>query len=189
MNPFKPWWQLNGFTRVRGVDRFWRKVRIIADPTSCWPWLNGRTGSGYGEIHWHGKMLRAHRLAYELVNGPIPPGQLVRHACDNPLCCRPSHLIAGTHADNMADKAARGRGRHNVLNLDQVAAIRASTARVRDLCALYNVVPTTIYYIRRGKTYRADPSDRPDTSDNPPYHHTSPSPVAAAQERGSGGEA
>lgn len=172
MNPFAPWWQLNGLTRTRGADHFWRKVRIIADATSCWPWLNGRTGTGYGAIIWHGRQHYAHRLAYELVNGPIPPGQLVRHACDNPLCCRPSHLLLGWHADNQADMAQRGRGRNHVLTPDQVAAIRTSTARTVDLAGAYNVTPTAIAKIRRGAIHRHDPSDLPDTFDNHAYHHT-----------------
>ena len=47
MNPFRRWFQLNGFGRVSGVDRFWRKVAKTTDPAACWPWANGRCGCGY----------------------------------------------------------------------------------------------------------------------------------------------
>ncbi|MDP9474817.1 MAG: HNH endonuclease [Actinomycetota bacterium] len=46
---------------------------------------------------------------YEVTFGVIPPGQVVRHRCDNPPCCRPEHLQLGTHSDNSRDAVDRGR--------------------------------------------------------------------------------
>lgn len=75
-------------------------------PDACWPWQGPRFRAGYGRSGHHGY---AHRAAYENAHGPIPPGMVVRHRCDNPPCCNPAHLVLGTHAENMADMVARGR--------------------------------------------------------------------------------
>jgi hypothetical protein len=80
------------------------------DPSKCWPWtgvLGGRDGRGYISINNVKKA--AHRVVYELFNGPIPEGQVIRHECDNPRCCNPEHLVVGTRTDNELDKYKRGR--------------------------------------------------------------------------------
>lgn len=51
-----------------------------------------------------------HRLAYYLAHGPIPDGTIIRHSCDNPPCCEWQHLLAGTHADNVRDRAEYREG-------------------------------------------------------------------------------
>lgn len=71
----------------------------------CMEWEGSRRPDGYGRV---GNKL-AHRLVYMELNGPIPPEVKVRHTCDNPPCYEPTHLIAGTQAENMADMLARGR--------------------------------------------------------------------------------
>lgn len=83
-------------------------------------------------------MSKAHRVGWELVNGPIPTSMLVCHTCDNPPCCSPAHWFLGTNFDNMQDRNAKGRttkgrtvhhgegsGRSAKLSLEQVRAIRA----------------------------------------------------------------
>ena len=102
-----------GYPRGSLEQRFWRHTRQVDN--ACWLWLGSVDGFGYGmlarPIGCNGsKMLRAHRVSYELFKGPIPVGKLVLHTCDNPTCVAPSHLFLGTIQDNMDDRERKGRG-------------------------------------------------------------------------------
>jgi hypothetical protein len=87
-------------------DLFWRRVDV-GDPDACWPWSGGRDSMGYASTSLNDHTIRAHRLAYLIAYEDLPP--LLRHTCDNPMCCNPEHVIEGTQADNIADKVARNR--------------------------------------------------------------------------------
>jgi len=101
--------------------RFFEKVRVpSADPNVCWEWMAAMDRDGYGRINAGGRdegELRAHRIAWEIANGPIPASIIVCHKCDNPSCVRPSHLYVGTIADNQRDMAARRRGNRSGVGL------------------------------------------------------------------------
>jgi hypothetical protein len=106
------------------------------------------------------------RLVWELEhNVVVPDGLVVRHTCDNPLCCRPDHLLVGTQADNVHDREERVRGvrvhgeaHHKaVLNEDLVRAIRrlvAAGAKRSELRSLLGVSYRTIHDVVRGRTWR-----------------------------------
>lgn len=102
-------------------------LRAKKTPRGCWEWTAARTAAGYGVIRKGPRNQYAHRLAYELMNGPIADGLCVCHRCDNPPCINPKHLFLGTKEDNSRDMAAKGRsgGRPSKLTPDQVREIRA----------------------------------------------------------------
>ena len=86
---------------------------------------------GYGNFKAGDRFVRAHRYAYELVQGPIPEGYEVCHQCDTPLCVNPKHLFIATHSDNMRDCIKKRRHqhgerhRHAKLNEQAVRTIRS----------------------------------------------------------------
>lgn len=89
------------------AERFWRLVR---KSEGCWLWVGKIEASGYGRIWIEGlKQEGAHRVSWELHNGPITDGLFVLHRCDVKTCVNPEHLFLGTQLDNMRDRLAKGK--------------------------------------------------------------------------------
>jgi len=91
-------------------NMFWSRVAITEDIDLCWEWTGARSSSGYGNLTYYGKYLKANRVAFELFNKcEIPFGLFVLHTCDNPSCCNPKHLFLGTQMDNIKDMISKKR--------------------------------------------------------------------------------
>jgi hypothetical protein len=90
-------------------------AKLVPMPNGCIEFTGNRYRTGYGKLRVGPKgagVARAHRLAWEINNGPIPEGLFVLHHCDNRICCNPEHLYVGTKADNMRDMSVRRRSRN-----------------------------------------------------------------------------
>jgi len=91
------------------ADRFWARVSRIEGADDCALFLrrDADLSNGYGSFWLNGAKVGAHRVAWELCHGPIPPGMHVLHHCDVRPCV--AHLFLGDDAANMADRHAKGR--------------------------------------------------------------------------------
>lgn len=97
----------------KDVARFWTKVQR---GEGCWEFTGKRTVHAplpRGHFSVGRKLYLASRVAWVIVNGPIPDGLFVLHHCDNGVCCNPAHLFLGTRSDNSLDMVAKGRGHKN----------------------------------------------------------------------------
>lgn len=135
--------------------QFWKFAEIRSDGV-CWFWKGAKT-NGYGRF----RGVRAHRFAYEIGKGEIPPDLLVRHLCGNKLCVNPRHLETGTTADNAQDGIRIGEIRRGSasgkakLSEGDVAYIRANPDKMsgRNLAARFKVSEATISLIRSGRRW------------------------------------
>ena len=135
----------------------------IPEPMSgCWLWEGPVFNNGYGRIGCPYKA--AHRLSFEVFNGPIPEGMVIRHKCDVPLCVNPEHLEYGTAADNVADKIARSRQARGkqiaraVLTDEEVlsirAAIQAGQKKASSLARDYGVTVSAIRHVVARRSWK-----------------------------------
>ena len=107
--------------------------------------------------------MSAHRVAWEMIYGPIPDGICVCHYCNNPLCVNVAHLYLGTVARNNLDKVLFGNHYYkgeevntSRLTRDQVHTIRTALRQGqsrRTLAEQYGVSKVSIANIARGKTW------------------------------------
>ena len=73
------------------LARFWARIDRSGGADACWPWI-GATIQGYGHVFWPGVGQYVHRVAYELLNGPVAKDLHLDHLCRNRVCANPAHL-------------------------------------------------------------------------------------------------
>lgn len=159
------------------INRFWSHVAKDAEG-ACWMWTGGRFVNGYGLLHLKRSPFVAHRIAWVIANGPIPPRLFVLHKCDNKPCCNPEHLFLGTLGDNNRDRARKGRSakgdasgsrrwpekrqrgsghyyaKLNESKITEIRNRRIAGELLKPLAKEYGVAFATISRIGRGETWR-----------------------------------
>lgn len=142
------------------IDRFIARVETT-NTKDCWRWRGAPdTGSlGYGRVSNDGRSLYAHRVAFEISSGKsIEPGRVIRHKCDNPICCRPSHLRNSTQAENTLDMCIKERQRgkltrKQVLEIDRLDREDPKRWTRPRLARRFKVSETSIRRLLSGATW------------------------------------
>jgi hypothetical protein len=100
------------WTAEQRFDHFTKR-----DPVSgCRIWQGSLANGGYGQLTFRGRSYLAHRLAWIVKNGPIPPGLHVCHRCDERRCVNTEHLFLGSHSVNMNDLRMKTRRWYGATN-------------------------------------------------------------------------
>jgi hypothetical protein len=145
-------------------------VRETAVPVigPCLEWQRCRNPKGYGRINVDGKILLAHRLAWQVFEGEIPKGMHVLHRCDNPACCNPAHLFLGTAKDNMRDRdekgrreppkgSKHGRAKLNETDIPGIFRLRREGRSQREIAGVFGVTHQLIALVLRRKRWKHVP--------------------------------
>jgi len=134
-------------------------ARAVRDEkTGCLVWQGSKVNGGYGQITYRRALLRTHRLAWVAQRGPVPPGQYVCHACDNPSCVAIEHLFLGTPREHYRDMRKKGRLKYNAkLAPEQVSEIKRRFATGESAVVIakdYAVRYDQILAIKNGRAWR-----------------------------------
>jgi hypothetical protein len=123
---------------LRGHNNFLRAAAPLTDRyverdcgfrTPCWVWTGCRIYSGYGRLSVAGKLVLAHRYAYELLRQPIPAGLTLDHLCRNRACINPEHLEPVSVAEN----TRRGGMARRRASFDELMAMREAGLLLREI--------------------------------------------------------
>lgn len=133
------------------IKRFWSKV---AKSDGCWLWTAART-RGYGQACiGDGRVDMAHKVAYVLRKGDIPPRMTIGQTCGNRACVRPAHLRMRTFAERQWANSKLG------LEGAQHTRAIAPVATYSELANLYEVTVGTVSSANNNHTYH-DPKHVP----------------------------
>ena len=153
--------EMRGLFVTRGRPlalRFAEKVQ--PHKSGCHHWTGSIMPNGYGQIHSNGRTAYAHRVAWELANGPVPDGAFVLHTCDNRRCVNLAHLWLGTYLDNINDMNAKLRHAHGAKNghakltAAEVRLIRFMGGTHREIATHFGVTQPLVSMIRAGRIWK-----------------------------------
>lgn len=105
----------------REAARWARFMSRVQKTETCWLWTGGRDHGGYGSARWGTTVLKAHRVAYGHLVGPIPAGLVLDHLCRIRHCVNPAHLEAVTlEENNRRGNAVRDYSKRNYRNANML---------------------------------------------------------------------
>lgn len=88
----------------RSMDSFYADVSK-SGPTwngaPCWEWTGAIAANGYARKTIRGRSQSAHKISWQLANGPVPKGLCIDHLCRNRRCVNPAHLEAVSQGENL----------------------------------------------------------------------------------------
>ena len=91
------------------AERYWKKVDVGYDD-ECWRWTAATDKKwGYGWFRIGRRMVKAHRVSWQMKHGHLKVGEMLCHTCDNPKCVNPSHMYIGDNLTNAHDALRRNR--------------------------------------------------------------------------------
>lgn len=147
------------FTQTNEDSRHARKhlIGYILQENGCWDWVGARDRHGYGCVGngLRGGLQRAHRMMYERLRGPIPPGLELDHLCRNPACVNPDHLEPVDHRTNVlrgASPAAKAFHRPTCKrghSLDRVYKNKQPSGRPSRRCVVCTLANNRASRLRR----------------------------------------
>ena len=148
------------------ISRFWEKIKFLENLVDdCWIWTAFKDKYKYGQFWTGSSRDSAHRFSYNLFNGEIAKGLLIRHTCDNPSCVNPHHLLVGSCQDNSDDMVSRNRqtqvkgedvcsAKLTEKLVDEILHQLLQKVSVKYLAIQYIVNVSTIYDICKGKNWK-----------------------------------
>lgn len=128
-----------------------KDLTVEVSDNGCWEVVSHKPDSnGYGQY----KKKRTHVLMYEKYVDNIEKGMVVRHECDNPICCNPFHLVIGTQKENNHDKLIRSRLDDRCVNYEKAKAIAEAEGTIMGISKKYNVGCDTVRRIKNNISWK-----------------------------------
>lgn len=172
----------NGFARgnsptphTESIAIFWRHVNKdgpvpphCPERGPCWEWRGSFLKHGYGRWAYRVGGQRTHMGAHRfsaLIAGIITDGAHALHHCDNPPCCNPAHLYAGSNLKNIEDRVQRGRQARGVdvrgylyskilaVVVREIREAHGDAEKIKALALRYDVHASRIRQIARGAAF------------------------------------
>lgn len=144
----------------KGRNLKWLQDRVLHQGDECLIWPYSRNHQGYGQLGYHQKMRKAHRVMCILAHGEPPtPKHHAAHSCGNGHlgCVHPGHLSWKTPQENRTESNAHGTGYgrkgKKELRPEIILQIRRSPKSYLEIASEFGVYWGTVGKIKRGELY------------------------------------